>query len=181
MADARGSPLSPTYSDSHAKLLGVVGPNLRSPKYSNARGVTVGSPFAPFSCKEKPCRFFSQPLAPLFGDGQRQSKTQTRASAPLSRATVRPGLSTRRTPPPPLRSTHIAWRRACDFLASSRITSAARKLFAAAPLLCLCYARDDQRSATQRVAMRQKLLRKTQSSRPSIATEHATFRCHRTR
>ena len=176
--------VSPTYSNSHAKLLGVVGPKLRSPKYSNARGVTVGSPFAPFSCDEtqkKPCRFFSQPLAPLFGDGQRQSKTQTRASAPLSRATVRPGLSTRRTPPPPLRSTHIAWRRACDVLASSRITSAARKLFAAPPLLCLCYARDDQRSATQRVAMRQKLLRKTQSSRPSIATEHATFRCHRTR
>ena len=42
-----------------------MGPNLRSPKYSNARGVTVGSPFAPFCRNKKPCLFFSQPLAPF--------------------------------------------------------------------------------------------------------------------
>ena len=55
--------ISPTYSDSHAKLLGVVGPKLRSPKYSNARGVTVVSHLHPFFQSKTPCRFLTTPCS----------------------------------------------------------------------------------------------------------------------
>ena len=103
---------------------------------------------------------------PLLRFGPTPVQNPVRAIDPLCRAAARPGSPTRRTPPPPLRSTHIAWRERATSWPAHR-SRRRQESFAAAPLLlCLCYAREGQQSTILRDAMRAKLLSQTQSSRP---------------